>query len=207
MYPVKILYLGLRPKKKDFFHYPVIRTQKCASVEAALKLWSQFTHVVFTSQTSVEYWDGPWDKETIAIGEQTARALQGKGLKPAIAPFATQEGVLKLLLGLHQKQTCYFFLPHSKKARPHLIEVLLAHGISYFALELYDILFQKLEPVPNLDEFDEIIFTSPSTVEGFLRIYQKLPHHKKLTAIGPITQAAIEENNQFAYNRHQGEIL
>ena len=87
----------------------------------------------------------------------------------------------------------YFFLPHSKRARPALSDYFKQHHIPFFALDLYDTIFQKLEPVPNLDDFDEILFTSPSTVEGFLRIYGQLPIHKKLTSIGPITDRQIKK--------------
>lgn len=179
------------------FHYPVIRTEKCGLVTPALELWSKFTHIIFTSQTTVEYWPGPWDKEVIAIGEQTANALKQKGLKPFIAPYPTQEGIMEMVALLKG----YFFLPHSKRARPDLIHFLQKKKIPFFALELYDTHFQCLKPIPNLNEFDEIVFTSPSTVEGFLRIYQRLPQEKKLTAIGPLTRRALE--NTFG---NRGEI-
>lgn len=181
-----ILYLGLRPKEGTY-HYPVIRTERCTSIKPALNRWSQFTHVIFTSQTSVEYWPGPWDKESIAIGDATASALRQNGLSPLVARKATQEGVMELVSELKG----VFFLPHSKRARPNLVRFLQEKGIPHFAFELYDTHFQQLEPVPNLKDFDEIVFTSPSTVEGFLRIYGTLPKNKKLRAIGPITEMAI----------------
>lgn len=166
------------------FHYPVIWTERFAAIEPALALWPKFTHVIFTSQTAVEYWPGPWDKEIFAIGDATASALRKKGLAPRIAPFATQEGMIELI---REVKGC-FFLPRSRRARSVLTDFMKQHHIPFFALDLYDTHFQKLKPVPNLDDFDEIVFTSPSTVEGFLRIYGKLPDGKKLTAIGPITK-------------------
>lgn len=163
----------------------MIRTEFCADLTEALSLWPKFTHMIFTSQTTVEYWPGPWDKQAIAIGEATANALRKRGVEPMVAPVATQEGVMAVV------GEGYFFLPHSKRARLDLIHYLREKRVPFFALALYDTHFQKLEPVPNLDEFDEIVFTSPSTVEGFLRIYGKLPVAKKLTAIGPITEKAL----------------
>lgn len=183
-----ILYLGLRAKP-GVFHYPVIRTERCGLFEQALTLWPQFTHIIFTSQTTVEYWPGPWDKKIFAIGKETAKVLEQKGLKPQIAPYPTQEGIMEMI------QEGYFFLPHSKRARPDLIRFFQEKKIPFFSLELYDTHFQCLKPIPNLDEFEEIVFTSPSTVEGFLRIYHKLPHNKKLTAIGPITERVLLEKN------------
>jgi uroporphyrinogen-III synthase len=185
---MKILYLGLNPKPGTV-HYPVIRTEYCGKLEGAFLLWPQFTHIIFTSQSAVHYWPGPWDKQTIAIGQATAAALRKKGLDPLIAPEATQEGVIALIANL--STPLYFFLPQSRLARSTLTDYLREHNIPFFSLPLYNTLFQKLEPVPSLEDFDEIVFTSPSTVEGFLRIYGKFPQGKKLTAIGPITERAM----------------
>lgn len=182
-----ILYLGLRPKAGTF-HYPVIRTEP---LEVRVPpYWAQFTHIIFTSQTAVEYWPGPWDKEIIAIGEATAAALRSKEIESQIAPSATQEGVIELIKQIKG----IFLIPRSRLARSTLTDYMEENQIPYAALDLYDTYFQKLEPVPNLDDFEEILFTSPSTVEGFLRIYGRLPREKKLTAIGPITQKALDED-------------
>jgi uroporphyrinogen-III synthase len=159
-----------------------------------MALWPKFTHVIFTSQTTVRYWPGPWDKPTIAIGSATAAALQAKGLKPLVALEATQEGIIELIRGMEG----YFFLPRSRLSRSVITDYFDSNGIPHHALDLYDTLFQKLEPVPNLDDFDEIVFTSPSTVEGFLRIFGKLPLNKKLTPIGPVTAEAIRRTDRQA---------
>ncbi|HSX26625.1 MAG TPA: uroporphyrinogen-III synthase, partial [Chlamydiales bacterium] len=157
--------------------------------QQALTLWPQFSHVIFTSQTSVHYWPlSLQNKIILAIGEATARAIQQRNATPLLAPAATQEGVIALLKTLHPT---FLFLPHSRRARPHLAHFLQQQNIHHFLLPLYDTHFQKPEPVPDLNAFDEIIFTSPSTVEGFLRIYGHLPKDKKLTPIGPITMEAL----------------
>lgn len=183
---MRILYLGLNPKPGTF-HYPVIRTEYCGKIDGALALWPQFTHIIFTSQTTVQYWPGPWDKQTIAIGPATAAALQRRGLVPIVAPEATQEGIIDLIA----KIKGYFFLPRSRLARSALTDFMEERKIPFLALDLYDTVFQRLDPVPNLDDFDEIVFTSPSTVEGFLRIFNALPKNKKLTPIGPVTERAL----------------
>lgn len=185
---MKTLYLGLNPKPNTY-HYPVIRTHFCGDLQPALQLWPQFTHIIFTSQTTVHYWPGPWDKILLAIGPATAAALQTRGLKSLLAPEATQEGVIELIKDMDG----YFFLPRSRLARSSLTDYMRERGIRHFVLDLYDTVFQKLEPVPNLADFDEIVFTSPSTVEGFLRIYGEFPKGKNLTAIGPITERVLNE--------------
>lgn len=186
----KILYLGLNPKGKDVLHYPVIRTEKIASFEEARLLWDKSTHVIFTSQTAVRYWNEekiPLDKIVISVGKATANLV---GRPSLIANPETQEGVIALLETM-DLQKAFIFWPKSKKARPVLTQYLQEKKIPYYALDLYDTVFQKLEPVPNLMEVKEIVFTSPSTVEGFLRIYGSFPPGIRYTAIGPVTERAI----------------
>ena len=180
------MYLGLRPPK-GAFHYPVIRTVKIGNdLELVLKRWDEFTHIIFTSQSAVEYWSGPWGKELIAIGPATAKALPKNSI---IAKEATQEGIAELIKGMKGN----FFYPRSKRARPFLIEFMKRERIPFFAFDLYDTQTQNLEPVPNIEEFDEIVFTSSSTIDAFLEIFGSLPKSKKLTAIGPITLAKLQQ--------------
>lgn len=174
------LYLGLRPKAGTI-HYPVIKT-----VPLEVQSVEEFTHIIFTSQTTVEYWKWPLEgKVVIAIGEATAKMLPN----PLIALEATQEGIIALLqtIPLQNARICY---PKSKRARPLLAEYL--QKFSSFTVDLYDTVCQKPEPVPNLDAFDEIVFTSPSTVEGFIKIFGKLPKNKRLVPIGPVTKRALQ---------------
>jgi uroporphyrinogen-III synthase len=190
------LYLGLDPKNfPKALHYPVIRTELIWSdrLQEALSLLPQFTHFIFTSKQCVSHWFeiSPLNKgAAIAIGKATGAVLRSKGIIPLVAEVETQEGVIELLKTL-DLQNGYLFYPHSKRARPLLADYLhLSHR--FFSLDLYDTLLQRPEPVPSLENIHEIIFTSPSTVEGFLQVFGKIPHDKKLTCIGPITQTALK---------------
>lgn len=197
----RALYVGLDPSRwphrENLIHYPVIRTEKIDSTELqeALRLWPQFTHVIFTSRSAVNHWfekrAGSFDKIFIAIGEGTAEELRKQNLKPLLSPEPTQEGIMALLnsMDLHN---AYLFLPHSKRARADLTLYLQERQHRYFVLDLYETIFQRIDPLVPLDIVDEIVFTSPSTIEGFLKIYGDLPKNKQLTTLGPITQKALE---------------
>ena len=190
---MKTLYLGLDPEnfcRPHLTHYPVIRTVRLESPELkeALALWSSFTHVIFTSKTAVRFWREPLiGKTAICIGNATAKELPHPSL---VAPESTQEGVIRLLETL-RLGSAFIFLPRSRLSRPALTEYLRLKSIRFFPLDLYDTIFQKIEPIPDLNNFDEIVFTSPSTVRAFLQIYGKLPPNKKLTPIGPVTGQAL----------------
>lgn len=108
-----------------------------------------------------------------------------------LAPTATQEGVIELLQCL-DLSSAYLFWPRSALARPVIADYLTRRGVSFHALDLYDTRPQAPLPLPNLDDFDEIVFTSPSTVKAFLTIFGSLlGGAKTLTPTGPITKEAL----------------
>ena len=82
-------------------------------------------------------------------------------------------------------------MPRSSLSRPILVNFFQQRYILYQACDLYDTVAQALEPKPNLDEVEEIVFTSPSTVSAFLEIFGSLPKGKKLIAIGPVTEQVL----------------
>jgi len=196
----KILYLGLDPERypAKVIHYPVIRTEKLPLKKEALSFWPQCTHVIFTSRTAVLYWkENLSGKTLIAIGPATGLLLGCESLMP-LTP--TQEGIIELLQKIDLRNA-FVFLPHSRRSRPHLREFLERQNVRHVALELYDtVLVQPDFPI-SLDEVDEIVFTSPSTVEGFLKIFGKIPDDKKLTCIGGVTEEAL-----FSYRKFQAEL-
>jgi uroporphyrinogen-III synthase len=196
-----ILYLGLCLKTGYWkglpaIHYPVIRTEKRvnAYLKQALLQWPLFSHVIFTSQTAVGYWfedfQKPLNQRFIAVGKQTAKALHSFGVDAVVAEEETQEGVIALL-EKEDLSSAFVFWPKSTKARPLLLDYLKEKKVKLSVLDLYETVLQKLEPVPDLSQIEEIVFTSPSTIEGFLQIYGSLPSHIRLTAIGPVTEKAL----------------
>ncbi|MCC6127898.1 MAG: uroporphyrinogen-III synthase [Chlamydiae bacterium] len=190
-----ILYLGLDPSRwkrdKPLLHYPVIRIAALAISKPAD--WSAITHLIFTSRSAAFHWQWIEGKQVLAIGKATTEVLEKKKCSPLIAPEATQEGMIELLKTL-SLQDAYLLWPRSTLSRELLSEYLFS--LSPIArvqiLDLYETHYQRPEPVPSLEDIDEIVFTSPSTVTGFLQIYGSLPSNKKLTPIGPITAAALE---------------
>jgi uroporphyrinogen-III synthase len=206
-----ILYLGTDPAQFKspgyLIHYPVIkiipRSLKHLELNQAYADISKFTHLLFTSKTAVKIFFGHLrelnqsievlkEKIIVAIGAVTAGHLSVFGLLPQfIAQKETQEGVVQLLnaMDLHN---AYFFMPRSSLSRPIIANFFHEQCIRYRACELYDTVTQILEPKPDLDQMDEIVFTSPSTVSAFLEIFGSLPHDKRLIAIGPVTQQALD---------------
>lgn len=202
-----VLYLGLDPSrypvKGRLIHYPVIRIEPKdpsePGIQSALALLREFTHLIFTSKNAVEIFFSfipevyqLKDKIFIAVGSVTAMYLKKRGFSSLQAKEETQEGVIQLLKNLPLKNSFIFF-PCSSLTRPLLREFLLREQIKHFICPLYDTVHQKLEPVPNLVEIDEIVFTSPSTVDGFLKIFSTIPEKNKIICIGQITEKYLNK--------------
>ncbi len=201
------LYLGTDPTHYEsqghgnghLIHYPVIkivpRPFDDPEIKQAYAQLEQYTHLIFTSKNAVKVFKTSEDlknKIIIAIGKVTAAHLSMRGLPPQhVAVDERQEGVVELLKRLDLGDA-YFFLPRSSLSRPVIVQFFKEKQIRFHACDLYDTVAQDLEPKPDLDSIDEIVFTSPSTVEAFLKIFGVLPKDKKLITIGPITSEAVK---------------
>ncbi len=200
---MKTLYLGTDPShfqcEGELVHFPVIKIvprpqQEWQHVLAEMDL---FTHLIFTSKNAVclffDVYKKPLhDKTFAAVGQVTASHLKDFGYKAdLIAEEETQEGLIEILKR-QNLQNSYFFLPRSSLSRPALVYFFKDRGIRYRAVDLYDTHYDRPAIPVDLKEFDQIIFTSPSTVEAFFQIYKTVPAQVKLVPIGPITKQAID---------------
>lgn len=163
----------------------------------------EYTHFIFTSKNAVSVFmdllhfygsskDCLTGKECLVIGASTANTLRAAGVNNMqIAKQETQEGVIDLLDLLDLEQA-YIFYPRSSRARPTLSYYLRVRQLRHQICNLYDTKAASFSDLPPLAEFDEVVFTSPSTVEAFFEKYSIIPSSLKLTAIGPVTKESLD---------------
>lgn len=113
-------------------------------------------------------------------------AARKQGLDVIIATQENQEGVIELLKSIGVERLIW---PRSTQARPLISNYCKEKGIDLIEIPVYRPVPKPL-PVP-LEDFDSIIFTSPSTIESIA----KIPKPMKTYAIGPITEMALR--NKF----------
>lgn len=211
----KILYLGTAlPQGRDLrnmVHYPVIRlipkSVTDLRVQFCLSRLSFFSCFLFTSKNAVSiFFDlckqlaidpNPHLKsKCFSIGAFTAKALKERGVESlGQAQISTQEGMWQEFACQIDLEKAHVLYPRSSLARSFLQSQLQLANVSSEVLDLYDVAFQKPFDLPSLAEIEEIIFTSPSTVEGFFRIFSgRIPAHIRVTFQGPITKKAFEES-------------
>lgn len=216
----KILYLGLDPSHYqtdgEVTHWPVIqiipRPLSDEPLQKALKRFDDYTHIVVTSKSTVailkeylplsgiplESWTA---KATVAVGKTTAKHLFACGISPiAVAKEETAEGLIREIKQLDLSHA-HFFWPHSSQARPIIKDFFEDNAIPYSSCALYDPEPHIPGILPVLGNYDEIVFTSPSTIDAFLKIFGKFPAHARLKPIGPVTASHLE--NQKKLSRHE----
>ena len=208
----KILYLGLElpeniQKHEAYIHYPIIRIEvrppTCPDIQNCFEDISDYTHILFTSKSAVHAFFRDLahfgykihhlvGKEVICVGQQTAKALGAYGIhNPLISAVETAEGMVDFLEGLSHKNP-YYFWPHSALSRSVISDYLKSKKLRFKECAIYDTVINKsLYPV-DLSTIDEIYFTSPSTIDAYLKIYGSLPADKALKAIGPITEQRLK---------------
>jgi uroporphyrinogen-III synthase len=209
----RILYLGLDPSHyssttAEITHYPIIeispRPLEDSLIQQAFLQFAQYSHVIFTSKSSVKiicdyavqmgFLPSIWEeKKIISVGRVTANHLSLRNISSHfIAKEETAEGIIELLQEI-SLENAFVFWPHSSQARPLIRDFLNNHSILHIACPIYDPKISSFATLIQLEEFNEIVFTSPSTVDAFLRLFNQFPIHAKLTTIGPITARYLRD--------------
>ncbi len=185
---MKTLYLGLDPSsfpRDNLVHFPVIEIYP---FEVDLSAAENYSHLIFTSKTTVRIFFDQYKlslkgKIFLAVGDKTALEIKKRGYEAKAPKEWTQEGMIELI----KQEKGSFFFPKSSRAR-ELLPNYLQENTHCHIVDIYETKVKKQEPI-DLEEFSEIVFTSPSCVDGFLEIFGKIPKNKQLIFIGPVTKA------------------
>lgn len=203
------LYLGIELPfagfdERKLIHKPIISVvPKCRDeIAQAFQDIPLYTHLIFTSKSAVRFFFQALPafqipllylntKIFIAVGQSTQSAIEAQGFKVHFtAKEETSEGVVAELDRMN-KQLSYFFWPHSNGSRPVISNFLQENGYRYKDCVLYSTIPAAEFEMPDSSLFDEIIFTSPSTVEAFFLRFPNFREKKIFTSIGPITESSL----------------
>lgn len=204
----KILYLGLdlppELQRKEVTHCPLIRIvprpREHPEIIQAFVKFNAYTHLIFTSKSAARIFfeyavdngitlDILNQKVFLSVGQKTTQQLKNHGINRVItAREETAEGIIALLASALDLIGSFIFWPHSALSRPMLLDWLYTQELKHHSCVLYDTMQNIPNPMPDIRSYDEIIFTSPSTVDAYLTMFGKLPTCKKLSGIGPVTQ-------------------
>lgn len=85
------------------------------------------------------------------------------------------------------------FYPHSSLSPEDIPLALQELGFDVLSAVAYNNVLPKNPRRVNLNHFKRIVFTSPSTIDNFIKLYGKLPENTEFITRGPITQDHLEE--------------
>jgi uroporphyrinogen III methyltransferase/synthase len=160
-----------------------------------------YTHVAFTSRTAVEYFfpnlagdcRALAGTKVCAVGDQTARALVERGIKPDLVAAEFTSRSLARELAKQGVNGAHVFHPGADKMNPDFEKVLSKVGAKVTNLVLYRIDKVAPENVDAVDDADWVTFASAQTVRNFMEAIGSRPVRAKVACIGPITAAAARK--------------
>lgn len=203
---VRCLYVGIElplvPHHTKYIHYPLIRPiprdPHTPEIDKALNQLDTFSHIILTSKSAVRIFFSFLHDECIdehifiCVGKSTAAEAAKHGAKKIlVAERETAEDLILLLKKMDLSRAKVLW-PHSSLSRPLISHYLAKHHIAHSCPVIYDTLAVKPKEDLDFSSFDAIEFTSPSTVDSFVRFFGALPKDKELRAIGPITRESVE---------------
>jgi uroporphyrinogen III methyltransferase / synthase len=201
----------------EVIEFPTIEIQppeSYAALDSAIANIRTYDWLLFTSVNGVEQFlfrlqslsRSMTELEDIkvgAIGPETAKRLEGAGIKDCIVPRQYQaEGMLEALTPQMMRGK-RVLIPRAAKARDTLPETLRRWGAAVDVIEAYRTGLpvadrSALNRVLQAGGADMITFTSSSTVVNFVQLFQgqnleALLAGIAIACIGPITKKTIEE--------------
>ncbi|MGD2278674.1 MAG: uroporphyrinogen-III C-methyltransferase [Candidatus Omnitrophota bacterium] len=201
----KILFTGLSEErfflKGTYVHVPMIKIKELENYgefDRRLKKLSAYDWIVFTSRYGVKYFFKRlqalgFDSRKIgnvkvaAIGRSTSSSLVEYGIMADLVPRVESSRGLVKLFGKIDLAGKKVFMPHSDISDKGLEEKFAKMGAHVTAPVAYRNVMPDDLPELDLERFDEIMFTSPSTVRNFKKRYGKVPENIKVRCIGDVT--------------------
>ena len=155
----------------------------------------RFDWTVFTSAAGVEAWleragalgVGPPRSAVAAVGDATAEALRTSGVEPTLIPPAFTTEALGRAFPEGRGSV---LLARADRATAELEEALRSKGWEPVRVDAYRVRIAESPPPPAAaalreGRVDAVTFTSPSTVEGFVRLAEG--PRPPAVCIGPVT--------------------
>lgn len=126
----------------------------------------------------------------VAIGGSTAAALRSAGFPEAAQP---EEDNSYGVISWFEKQTRgRVLIPRSNLALDIIPEGLRGLGFEVDAVTAYVNRMPSSPRKVDLGRIDRIVFTSPSTIDHFIRLYGVLPTDKEYITRGPVTEQHLQ---------------
>lgn len=189
------LYTGLTSPDANYIHTPLIEivpVDDDTQLRRAIADIDSYDYVLFTSRYAAKYVGALSVKHTriVSIGRTTTMALHEIGVKEVYE--VEEDNSYGVVSWFSSQPHGRVLIPRSNLAMPIIPEGLRQHGFEVDCVTAYINRMPEHPKKVNLDEIDRIVFTSPSTIDNFIRLYGTLPEKKELVTRGPITEQHLQ---------------
>lgn len=209
-YKPKILFTGSHIKKYAdlgyVFHQPMIEIvplQDYSEVDKSITELENYNLITFTSMYAVDHFFARFNElghdsrklsnvKIASIGSVTSSQLKKQGIIPDLqATEESSEGLIKLFKneGINKQN---ILIPRSDLAMDYLPIELEKAGNKVNRLVVYKNQMPVIAKKVEIENFDQIIFTSPSGVDNFMKVYKQLPNKPEIITRGKETAKRVE---------------
>ncbi|MCH9811482.1 uroporphyrinogen-III synthase [bacterium] len=208
----RVLYTGIDLSAygggKNCFHLPYVslhyRTLSAGDGKEIFEKIYRYTHLLFPTKFAVKsffYFMRKWNvpKEyldpvfILALGNSTKKALEEEGITiNYIGSDETEEGMVRMLESI-DLEGAELLIPQSGMHRPKLIHFLVEKEVSYKEIVLYDLQEERPETEIKLENFDEIVFSTPVAVRAFFDVHKDIPPSIDVHCMGLSTRKKLRD--------------
>lgn len=189
------LYTGLISPDANYIHTPLIEIVSVdddTQLRRAIADIDSYDYVLFTSRYAAKYVGALSVMHTriVSIGRTTTKALHQIGVEEV--DEVEEDNSYGVVSWFSSQSRGRVLIPRSNLALPIIPEGLRLLGFEIDCVTAYINRMPEHPKKVNLDEIDRIVFTSPSTIDNFIRLYGALPEKKELVTRGPITEQHLQ---------------
>ena len=127
-----------------------------------------------------------------SIGKVTSAQLKKYGVTPDIQAIEESSEGLKKLFRDKNITSSNILIPRSNLAINFLPEALEELRNTVKKLVVYKNQLPMISKKVEVENFDQVIFTSPSGVDNFIKVYGKLPVKPEIVTRGKETQKRVQ---------------
>ena len=189
------LYTGLTSPDATYIHTPLIEivpVDDDTQLRRAIANIDSYDYVLLTSRYTAKYVGALSVKHTriVSIGRTTTKGLHQIGVEEVYE--VEEDNSYGVVSWFSSQPRGRVLIPRSNLALSIIPEGLRQLGFEVDCVTAYINRMPEHPKKVNLDEIDRIVFTSPSTIDNFIRLYGALPEKKELVTRGPITEQHLQ---------------
>lgn len=192
---MRTLYTGLTSPDANYIHTPLIEITPVdddTALRRAADKVDSYDYVLYTSRYAATYMGSLLAKarKTVSIGSATTEALRQMGVKEI--EQVERDNSYGVINWFSRQPRGRVLFPRSNLALPIIPDGLKALGFEVDCITAYLNRMPQHPQKVNLNEIARIVFTSPSTIDNFIRLYGRLPSGKELVTRGPVTAQYLQ---------------